>query len=383
MRLLRPAGNPDSPLTESGGEVNRDNCECTCDEDHCDSSNCSTCRRRERNGVDGPCNDCAFGECDCSSNCEHDYCTCEPEGTEAGLHPASTDILRIFRAEVDSNEPGAVLLGAEVELHIPDGDTQDAFDGLRAAFAASPSFIGKEDGSIGNGIEMVTLPLTLEQHGELGKALAAHWFRTMEKTSFCGMHVHIARAAFDDENHQDRFAEFFGLHGGNPDWNLFLDRLFRRASNSFCRRETKGDDMRREGKYAAVNFSKRNTLEVRGFWTCQSLSVYMANLKLVLAVRDATGNLRHTWASSPLNFMQFVRIQAKHYPHLAKRLTLRYGDSGSALFAPWLDQAGQPLPAPVPEPEPQREPACTILPVMEVRPACPAAYSNDEDCICV
>jgi hypothetical protein len=340
MLLLRPAGNPDSPLTESGGEVNRDNCECSCEFDHCRDS-CETCIRRRRYYDGERCDTCTFGECGCQDDCSCDYCTCEPENGEEGLHPASTDVLRIFGAEVDSNEPGAVLLGAEVELHIPDGDTQDAVDGLRAAFAASPSFIGKEDGSIGNGIEMVTLPLTLEQHGDLGKALAAHWFRTMEKTASCGMHVHIGRASFDTENHQDRFAEFFGLHGGNPDWNLFLDRLFRRASNGFCRRETKGDDMRREGKYAAVNFSKRNTLEVRGFWTCQSLSVYMANLELVLAVRNATAKgYSRIHASSPTAFMAWVASNAATYPHLAKRLTLRHGDSGSELFAPWLPGHG-------------------------------------------
>lgn len=364
MILVRPTGNPDSPLTDNAGEVNRENCDCYCEEDHCEG--CDDCLRR--NGP-GRCDSCDSRDCNCSESCEHDYCSCEPEGYgEESLHPASTDVLRVFHAEVNTNEPGAVLLGAEVELHIPEDGNGEAFDGLRAAFQASPTFIGKEDGSIGNGIEMVTLPLTLEQHGDLSKALGRHWFRTMEKTSSCGMHVHIGRAAFDDENHMDAFADFFGSHDNDRDWNLFLDRLFRRSSNGFCQRSKTGKDMRSEGKYAAVNFSKRHTLEVRGFWTCQSASVYMANLELVLAVRDATcKGYSRSHAASPRAFMAWVATNATAYPHLAKRLTLSHGDSGRELFAPWLP-GGVPV-ASAPEPEP---PA--------IRPACRAAYGDT--CIC-
>lgn len=326
---------PETPLGD--GEMNRDNCECVCEYDHC--QDCSDCERRNS----GQCDACDSGECG-HSECDCDnYCSCEaPE--EGGLHDHSTDVLNVFNACVINDDicetpgTGTILLGAEVELEIPDGETEEAHAGFCKAFDIAPLFIGKDDGSLNNGMEMVTLPLTLSEHEGLANALEAHWFPVMEKSSRTGMHVHIDKATFEDSAHMEAFADFFSGHNGHADWNLFLNHLLRRASNNYCERLSGGKALRQNGKYSAVNFSKQYTLEVRGFHSVRSAKTYIANLELVLAVRDATADKESKATATPRNFMEYVNENAEKYPHLAARLRLTHNDAGNELFAPWLGE---------------------------------------------
>jgi hypothetical protein len=231
-------------------------------------------------------------------------------------------------------------MGAEIELEIPsDIRASVTHEAIQAAFNNAPLFIAKEDGSLNDGIEVVTLPLTLKQHSAVGTALASHWFPVMEKSSRTGMHVHIGKAAFENDEHKERFADFFSGHDGHKDWGLFLDRLFRRPANAYCERGAKGRDMRSMGKYSAVNFGKQYTLEVRGFASVRTLNTYMANLELVLAVKNATAKEEDSTSySSPRAFMQWVSERSVSYPNLAGRFKLTHAYSGSELFAPWLGE---------------------------------------------
>src|SRR6266700_4181812 len=109
MKLIRmhPEYPPASPLSD--GEIDRDNCECVCEYDHC--QDCDACGRRNR----GQCDACDSRECECNQ-CEcADYCTCENESE--GLWDYNTDVLSVFSARVeDSKDPETTLLGAELEL---------------------------------------------------------------------------------------------------------------------------------------------------------------------------------------------------------------------------------------------------------------------------
>ncbi len=331
MRLAyNPRCTPGSPVQE---ERDASDCECVCEYDHC--ADCDACGRRNR----GQCDACDAGECNCREcNCD-DYCTCET--SEGGLYSARTDVLDVFNARVFDNEnPQALLLGAEVELECNDMNGLKGLEGLESAYAKAPVFIGKEDGSLQDGIEMVTLPLTLEEHSTLAAALESEWFPVMKRTGNCGMHAHISKVAFDDDAHMERFADFFSGHNGHNDWNLFLDRLFRRSSNHYCERLDAGKALRQNGKYSSVNFSKQYTLEVRGFASTRTAKTYMANMELVVAVRDATFEGDSRAVLTPRNFVSWIAEHADAYPHLAARLEIAYRDDGGELFAPWLGVQG-------------------------------------------
>lgn len=155
----------------------------------------------------------------------------------------------------------------------------------------------KGDGSLDDGIELVTHPMTLNYHLNtmswediLQKSISLGYFSHQTKT--CGYHIHVNRTAFgDDEGMQEAcisrvlfFVERF--------WNELL-RFSRRSENQLKRwaaryglklypkevmDSAKYSNM---GRYSCVNICNRDTIEFRLFRGTLKLNTLYATLQLV------------------------------------------------------------------------------------------------------
>lgn len=202
------------------------------------------------------------------------------------------------------------LMGVELEIDNPncgDGDFLDtAEDAGDFHEILGENFIMSEDGSLSNGIEIVSCPATLEKHLELP------WKRVMETAlnkgyrshdaDTCGLHVHIDREFFSDT---DDFVEykFYILFRNNLEW---IKRFSRRTNYGYCsinnRYSTgrtsyedidkyKAEDIEKiftchkhvyKGeRHLAINFLNEETVEYRLFRGTLKYATFVATLQFV------------------------------------------------------------------------------------------------------
>jgi hypothetical protein len=175
-----------------------------------------------------------------------------------------------------------------------------------------PFFIAKHDGSIKgskpNNYELVTVPGTIKAF----KKLYADWFSKLDYTKFdCttdtgnGMHIHVGRSHFIDEQHVQRFCWFFH-HPANTEFIVTLSERgtlqnmtsctpiynFRSTSSKF--ENFKNITSLLHGHRGATNLGdgRKKTVEVRIFKGIVSYASIIKNLEAVDAVfhftQDAT-----------------------------------------------------------------------------------------------
>jgi len=204
------------------------------------------------------------------------------------------------------------FLGFEIEI-------ESRNDREELAQHCNDSFIDcylKNDGSLNDGFEVVSMPKTLEEHRESGYESAMK--RAIElggrshNTETCGIHVHIDKSAMS-EAHKVRFGMFFALC--KPQ----LEVLARRDSQRWCEykeitrnfrdyKENEGD------RYEAINWLNRPTVEVRIFKGTLKYSTFMASMELCHAVYNFTMD-KHSF-STHLNdkkvFNRFYKFVLKN-----------------------------------------------------------------------
>jgi hypothetical protein len=155
----------------------------------------------------------------------------------------------------------------------------------------------KQDGSIHNGFEIVTHPMTLDWAME-----HFPWQRLDELSSLgfegygcdnVGVHVHVSRDGFLNESHQSRFVHFVirnesflcALAGRSNNSYAYFDRDALRGMSKKLRRTVSTP------KYSAVNVLHKHTLEVRIFKSSVKVERVKMYLQLVDAIRLYTENM--------------------------------------------------------------------------------------------
>ncbi|MBR6670396.1 MAG: zinc-binding protein, partial [Ruminococcus sp.] len=154
----------------------------------------------------------------------------------------------------------------------------------------------KSDGSLDDGMEIVSHPMSLDYHknycwSEIMKKAISLGYRS-HQTSTCGLHIHVNRDSFgDSRDEQDevisRILYFVETH-----WNEML-KFSRRSEYSMNRwaarygyenspkaimdKAKKGNF----GRYAAVNLCNYSTIEFRLFRGTLKLNTFIATLQLV------------------------------------------------------------------------------------------------------
>lgn len=191
--------------------------------------------------------------------------------------------------------PGEVFLGMELEC---ESHYADLYGGARIIHAGLEKYAWmKTDGSLNNGFEICTHPMTLEYFksvdwsafGELLKFGFHAW-----NASTAGIHVHVGRSAFKSDSHLWKFGEMivmnpekvqkFAGRGANG-YNTY-NGMVRKVSDTVLKKPEANP-----GHYDAVNLSNANTVEVRIFRSSLRIRRILANLEFVDACVRYTEDL--------------------------------------------------------------------------------------------
>ena len=195
--------------------------------------------------------------------------------------------------------------GVELEIEGAGKDSDNADELLLIANKDAEHIYVKGDGSLDDGLEIVTHPMTLSYHKgfcwqEIMSKAISMGYRS-HQTSTCGLHVHVNRSCLgDDQEEQDlvigHILLFIEQH-----WNELL-KFSRRSEYSMARwasrygyensakaildKAKKGGN----GRYAALNLMNWATIEFRLFRGTLKYSSLIAALELVNAICDVAMN---------------------------------------------------------------------------------------------
>lgn len=199
---------------------------------------------------------------------------------------------------------GKRFFGVELEIDGAGEDSDNAAEILHIANAEQPLAYCKHDGSLDEGFEIVTHPMTLDFHLH-----SMPWERIVEEAKklgytshqagTCGLHVHVNRTAFGStESTQDaaiaRVLFFFEKF-----WDELL-KFSRRTQgqlNQWAARYGYKDQPkeildhaksgRHAGRYTAVNLTNADTVEFRMFRGTLKYNTLIATLELLDCIIDA------------------------------------------------------------------------------------------------
>ena len=272
------------------------------------------------------CHDCWDNHSRHCSRCDYDY---DPNNGRCcgGSHDVEDYSYKPYpQFHWVENDPDAdrhVYMGFELEVE----SNGDEYDG--------PEYIGgilndlvyfKEDGSLSDGFEIVTHPMTLAYaHGidwSWTTGMLARGYRSWD-TESCGLHVHVDRRAFSGRLHQYSFtlllmrnkALSYLIAGRQGNSYASFDKSVRRE----IPKHLKGQYNNAQ-RYSAVNVLPTSTLEVRMFKGSLKKERILAALEYVhSAVEYSRGARSGVGAEEYLTapaFIQWLRGRKDLYPNL-------------------------------------------------------------------
>ena len=193
------------------------------------------------------------------------------------------------------------FFGVELEIDGAGKDSDNADELLSIANKDTECVYIKGDGSLDDGLEIVTHPMTLNYHKRfcwneiMAKAISLGY--RSHQTSTCGLHIHVNRSCLGDSREEQdeviaRILYFIEHH-----WNEML-KFSRRSEYSIERwaarygfektgreildKAKKGNN----GRYAAVNLMNWATIEFRLFRGTLKYNTLIAAIELVNAICD-------------------------------------------------------------------------------------------------
>ena len=199
---------------------------------------------------------------------------------------------------------GPRYFGVELEIDGAGEDRSNARQLLELANRSAQHIYIKHDGSLDDGLEIVTHPMTLSYHetqmpwSSLLSAARAMGY-TSHQARTCGLHVHVSREAFGEtEEKQDaviaRILYFFEKF-----WDELLKfsrrtpRQLERWAARYGYKEQPRDILEHAkkgchgGRYTCVNLQNPDTVELRVFRGSLRYSTLMATLQLADRICDA------------------------------------------------------------------------------------------------
>ena len=191
-----------------------------------------------------------------------------------------------------------------VELEVDDGgkDNDNAYRLKNIGNALLETIYIKSDGSLDDGFEIVSHPMTLDYHTEemnwkdIFREAVSMGYRS-HQTSTCGLHVHINRNAFGDNQTEQEDVISRILFFVEKHWNE-LFTFSRRSSYNMSRWsarfgfEKTGKQILEKaknscnGRYVAVNLNNYHTIEFRLFRGTLKYNTFIATLQMVNHICD-------------------------------------------------------------------------------------------------
>lgn len=202
-----------------------------------------------------------------------------------------------YMPELVFHGKGSRFFGVELEIDCGGNEQQNARELLIAANCAEKNLYIKNDGSLNDGLELVTHPMTLDYHlhempwkAVLDKARLLGYLSHRAET--CGLHIHISRLAFGCTYGQQEAAIARLLYFVEKFWPELL-RFSRRTQSQLNRWAARYGakltpkeqiDLAKHsaaGRYTAVNLTNSETIEIRIFRGTLKLNTLIATLQLV------------------------------------------------------------------------------------------------------
>ena len=198
---------------------------------------------------------------------------------------------------------GPFYFGVELEIDEAGEDSDNARRLLAIANQGQPRLYCKHDGSLDDGFELVTHPMSLSYHRTempwealLREAVRMGYLSHQSGT--CGLHIHVSREAFGDTYaHQEaaiaRVLYFFEKH-----WEELLKfsrrtpaQLNRWAARYGYQEQPKdilehAKDDRHASRYTCVNLTNADTIEFRIFRGTLRVNTILATLQLLDRICD-------------------------------------------------------------------------------------------------
>ncbi len=235
-------------------------------------------------------------------------------------------------------QDNVLYLGVELETDNY-GDKHQAAERLYDLSCGEDKFHLEEDGSLDDGIEIITQPATLKYHKEnigwdrITRAVLGNGGKSHD-TSTCGLHIHFNSSYFGSRYDEcvlkllylvERFWFKFVKFSRRSEYTLdkWAKRYGDDGFDKYITREQqhrKVDSTKRMGRYFAVNIENSNTVEIRMFRGTLKVSTIIASLQfvdfLVRFINEATiEDLQYiTWNSL------MARIKTDSYPELVDYL---------------------------------------------------------------
>jgi hypothetical protein len=260
----------------------------------------------------------------------------EDRADDRPTYDYSTDILNVLDWPTETDGE-AVALGVELEME----GARNGGHHLSAALGGRTGerHILKHDGSLSDGVELVTLPYTLADHralfdwnGLLAAARSAG--AKSHNTSTCGMHVHINRKALTPL----QLGKMLVLVN-HPANTHYIKQIAQRDPSRWAafkkKKLTDGEKARSENRYEAINVGPR-TAEIRIFRGNLRLDRVMKNLEFcaaLVAYCAQAGTNRLRWHY----FADWVAAHAVNYPELHKFIAEQVKEPAPGSFVVYSD----------------------------------------------
>jgi len=261
------------------------------------------------------------------SSCYHNHyvrcCCCDALLHEDDAYSIDGDSYcgECYRDEVDRNrsihdygyKPEPIFYGDSkryfgigLEIDGAGKDSDNADEILAIANKDDERVYIKGDGSLDDGMEIVSHPMSLEYHKQfcwqeiMSKAISMGY--RSHQTSTCGLHIHVNRSCLGDTTDEQEHVISHILYFVEKHWAELL-KFSRRSEYSMNRwaarygyektgreildKAKKGNN----GRYAAVNLMNYTTIEFRMFRGTLKYNTFIAALELVDAICDLAVNL--------------------------------------------------------------------------------------------
>jgi hypothetical protein len=193
-----------------------------------------------------------------------------------------------LRALKLSNE---MFYGLEIEVESRGNSIRNALSKMSEHFGPVAYF--KSDGSLEEGFEIVTHPMSYEFAVSVDwtilNKLAGMGFRSWD-TKTCGIHIHLSRKGFKDRSHLWRFAylintsqpQCVAIAGRTSDqWSTFVGQK-EKAGKVILGKDYNPD------RYTAVNLCNSETVEIRMFKGSLKPERVLADIQFVASIVEYT-----------------------------------------------------------------------------------------------